>query len=136
MACFQGSSACRLTEALAKPTAWTLDVRLIRAFKVHGSRYLMPSAPGYRVLVCQHKACYKVGSAQILAAFQADPVLGVSIVASSCLGQCGRGPMVLILPEETWYCRVNPKEVPAVIDRHLRHGTPVKAMLDRKFHPG
>jgi (2Fe-2S) ferredoxin len=56
------------------------------------------------------------------------------IEASGCLGQCGNGPMVLVLPETVWYGAVQPKEVPAVIDRHLRQGQPVRSMLYRKFH--
>ena len=43
--------------------------------------------------------------------------------------------MVLVQPEEVWYSRVQPDEVPAVVERHLIGGEPVKAMLYRKFHP-
>jgi (2Fe-2S) ferredoxin len=42
--------------------------------------------------------------------------------------------MVLVLPETIWYGAVQPKEVPAVVDRHLRQGQPVRSMLYRKFH--
>lgn len=70
----------------------------------------------------------------MLAAFQ-QALEGVTIQASGCLGQCGNGPMVLILPEQVWYCQVHPDEVPTVIQRHVQQGTPVKAMLYRKFHP-
>ncbi|MDX2212985.1 MAG: (2Fe-2S) ferredoxin domain-containing protein [Oculatellaceae cyanobacterium bins.114] len=86
------------------------------------------------VLICQSKACRKGGSERVLAAFQAIAVSDVEVVASSCLGQCGNGPMVLILPDEVWYSRVSPEEVPAVGDRHLQQGIPVRAMLYHKFH--
>ena len=86
------------------------------------------------VLVCQSKACRKQGALKVLAAFQAHPVEGVEADASPCLGQCGNGPMVLILPEEVWYNGVHPDEVPAVVERHLQKGEPVKAMLYPKFH--
>lgn len=42
--------------------------------------------------------------------------------------------MVLVLPEEIWYCRVQPGEVNIIVERHLKGGDPVKAMLYRKFH--
>ena len=87
------------------------------------------------VLVCHSNACRKQGAVKVLAAFQVNSVAGVSAIASPCLGQCGNGPMVLILPEEVWYSGVHPDEVPAVVERHLRGGKPVKAMLYRKFHP-
>ena len=86
------------------------------------------------VLVCQSNACRKQGAAKVLAAFQAHPVVGVSAIASRCLGQCGNGPMVLILPEEVWYSGVHPDEVPALVQRYLRGGKPIKAMLYQKFH--
>lgn len=88
-----------------------------------------------QVLVCQNCNCRKQGAAKVLAAFQAHPVTGVEVVGSSCLGQCGNGPMVLIAPDEVWYSRVHPDEVPAVVKRHLSGGKPVAAMLYRRFHP-
>lgn len=43
--------------------------------------------------------------------------------------------MVLVMPEEIWYSCVHPDEVPVIIERHLRGGKPVLAMLYPKFHP-
>lgn len=87
------------------------------------------------VLVCHSKACRKKGAAKVLAAFLAHPVADVNAIASGCLGQCGNGPMVLVEPERIWYDRLSPGEVPALVERHLRGGKPVTAMLYRKFHP-
>lgn len=97
-----------------------------------------------RVLVCQGPVCRKQKSAQVLAAFQttfqatdqATERPGLTLVASGCLGECGNGPMVLILPEQVWYSRLLPEEVPAIIHRHLIGGKPITAMLYPKFHPG
>ncbi|HEY9875832.1 MAG TPA: (2Fe-2S) ferredoxin domain-containing protein [Candidatus Obscuribacterales bacterium] len=86
------------------------------------------------VLVCQNTACRKQGSAKVLAAFCASPVTDVTVTGSRCLGQCGNGPMVLVTPEQIWYSGVHPDEVPAIVERHLRGGHPVAAMLYRKFH--
>ena len=86
-----------------------------------------------KVLVCQNRACRKYGSAEVLAAFLASPVENVAIVATSCMGQCGNGPMALVLPEEVWYWRLSPHSVPAIVEQHLRGGYPVKQMLYPKF---
>jgi len=86
------------------------------------------------VLICQNHTCRKQGAGKVLAAFQAHPVPGVTVIGSSCLGQCGMGPMVRVIPEEVWYCRVHSDEVPAVVERHLLGGQPIKSMLYRKFH--
>ena len=85
-----------------------------------------------KVLICQNRTCKKQGADKVLAAFQASPVPGVTVVASSCLRHCGSGPMVLVEPGDIWYCGVRPEEVATVVERHLKHGVPVKAML---FHP-
>lgn len=87
-----------------------------------------------RVLVCQSRTCGKLGAAAVLAAFQMSPVADVTVIGSGCLGQCGNGPMVLVEPEQVWYSRVHPNEVSAVVERHLRGGQPVAAMLYPKFH--
>ena len=87
------------------------------------------------MLVCQNKSCRRQGAPKVLAALQTQAMSEVQVEASSCLGQCGNGPMLLVLPEEVWYCRVHPEEVGAIAERHLRQGKPVKGMLYRKFHP-
>ena len=85
-------------------------------------------------MVCQNRTCCKQGARKVLAAFQAHPVTDVAIISSSCLGQCGNGPMVLVTPEQVWYCRVQSSEVPALVERHLIGGHPVAAMLYPRFH--
>ncbi|MEL7035703.1 MAG: (2Fe-2S) ferredoxin domain-containing protein [Cyanobacteria bacterium J06592_8] len=86
-----------------------------------------------KVLVCQNRTCRKQGSAQVLAAFQAEPVPDVSIEATGCLGQCGNGPMVIILPEEVWYDRIQADEVTLIVEHHLLGGEPVQALRYAKF---
>lgn len=85
------------------------------------------------VQICQNKSCRKLGAANVLAAFQT--AAEVEVVGCGCLGQCGNGPIVLVLPEQVWYCRVRADEVGAIVDRHLRGGKPVQSMLYPKFHP-
>ncbi|MEO1376006.1 MAG: (2Fe-2S) ferredoxin domain-containing protein [Cyanobacteria bacterium J06635_10] len=71
------------------------------------------------IQVCQNRACKKQGAAKVLAAFEANLVPGVTVTGRSCLGQCGNGPMVLILPEMVRYSKVYPSKVKQVIERHL-----------------
>ncbi len=94
----------------------------------------MHSAPR-TVRICQHNSCRKLGAAKVLAAFQTLAPPEVTIESVRCFGQCGNGAMVLVLPEQIWYCRVLPDEVDAIVSRHLINGKPIKAMLYRKFHP-
>jgi (2Fe-2S) ferredoxin len=72
------------------------------------------------VRVCQNRACRKQGAAKVLAAFEAQLVSGVTVSGCGCLGQCGNGPIVLVLPERIWYCGVRPNEVPLLVEQHLQ----------------
>lgn len=81
----------------------------------------------------QNRSCRKQGSAKVIAA-HSYPVAGVTVRGSSCLGKCGNGPMVMVLPDQVWYSRVQPAEVLTVVKRHLQAG-PVAAMLYPQFHP-
>lgn len=86
------------------------------------------------VRVCQNRACKKQGAAKVLAAFKASVVPGVTVTATGCLGQCGNGPMVLVLPDRIWYSGVRPSEVPMVVEQHLLGGQEVEKMLYSRFH--
>lgn len=87
------------------------------------------------VRVCQNRTCRKGGAKSVLEAFQAHPVSGVNVTASSCLGQCGNGPMVLVVPDMVWYCGVQAHEVPLVVEQHLLKNQRVAKMLYPRFHP-
>jgi (2Fe-2S) ferredoxin len=87
-----------------------------------------------KVLICQSSTCRKQRSPKVLAAFAKLAPAEVTVTGCGCLGQCGNGPMVLVLPASTWYSQVQPDEVPVIVERHLHCGLPVQAMLYRKFH--
>lgn len=82
-----------------------------------------PTAPGDRirrwVLVCLNRACRKAGAAQVLTALRCDGDSKAEIVAADCLGQCGNGPMILVLPDEVWYAHLCPWDAAAIADLHL-----------------
>jgi (2Fe-2S) ferredoxin len=79
------------------------------------------------ILVCQNRTCRRQGSAKVLAALQASAIADIAVKPTGCLGKCGNGPMVVVLPEQTWYFHVNPEALPSSIeqtlcDRDIRHG--------------
>ncbi len=87
------------------------------------------------VLVCQNTSCLNNGSGQILALFENSNLPeNVSIIAAECQGQCSVGPTVRIIPEETWYCRVNPSDVPKIVTQHLWKGNRVEEKLHPRIH--
>lgn len=88
-----------------------------------------------QVLVCQYVNCVANGSKEVLEAFWANAVPDVEILAVSCQGQCNMGPTVRVLPDETWYCRVKPEDVPVIVQQHLKEGIPVDRLLHPRLHP-
>ncbi|HEY9738146.1 MAG TPA: (2Fe-2S) ferredoxin domain-containing protein [Trichocoleus sp.] len=85
--------------------------------------------------VCQNRSCLRSGSDRVLAALAKHQSAELMIAASGCLGQCGSGPMVKVMPDNTWYCRVRPKDVPAIVTEHFQNDRPVKRLLHPRFHP-
>lgn len=88
-----------------------------------------------QVWVCQHTNCLAQQSAEVLAAFQYQAVAGIEIVPSDCQGQCNMGATVRILPDDTWYCRVKPEDVPEIVSQHLQQGQWVDRLLHPRLHP-
>jgi (2Fe-2S) ferredoxin len=66
------------------------------------------------ILICQHLTCRKQGAADVLKAFQAMTNSG-AYQGSGCLGRCGSGPNILVLPTQTWYHHVQQDEVPKIL---------------------
>jgi uncharacterized protein (DUF952 family)/(2Fe-2S) ferredoxin len=66
------------------------------------------------VLVCQHLTCRKQGAANVLAAFRKLNTPSITYEGCGCLGNCGNGPMLFILPARIWYYLVQPHDVPKI----------------------
>jgi (2Fe-2S) ferredoxin len=39
------------------------------------------------------------------------------------------------MPDETWYCRIQPSHIPEIVQQHLRGNQPVQSLLHPRFHP-
>lgn len=94
-----------------------------------------PASTSKCVRVCQNRTCKKQGAVKVLEAFAQLSLPEVTVTPSGCLGQCGNGPMVLVLPDMVWYSGVRPNEIPLLVEQHLIGGERVKQMLYYRFHP-
>ncbi|OKH19285.1 (2Fe-2S) ferredoxin domain-containing protein [[Limnothrix rosea] IAM M-220] len=86
------------------------------------------------VFVCCHQTCPKQGALKILREFQKYEDDQITVVRSGCLGECGSGPMVKVMPDKAWYNNVQVKNVQAIAEQHLQQGKPVKKLLYWKYH--
>jgi len=71
-----------------------------------------------RILICQNRTCLKQGSAAVLAKFLAQTLPNVTVTPTGCLGQCGSGPVVLLLPDQVWFHHVLLKDVSAIAEEY------------------
>lgn len=79
-----------------------------------------------KIIVCQNKTCKQQGSPKIHSAFQRCAPTDVLVEASGCLGQCGNGPMVVVVEpdkEESWHSGVEPTDVFSILARHFSDKT-------------
>src|SRR6056297_567435 len=86
------------------------------------------------VLICGGTGCISSGSAEVHEAFKEGVTkkgLGdeVLVVTTGCHGMCEMGPIVVVYPEGTFYCRVTPEDVPEIIEEHLYKGRVVERLL-------
>ena len=100
-------------------------------------------APYERVLfVCTSgKTCPAQGSEAVHAAlkeaaFSAGLGERVRVNKSGCMSQCGHGPMIAVYPEGRWYSAVRVEDVPELLDREVRAGSPVERLLYSPEKPG
>lgn len=89
------------------------------------------------ILVCGGTACESSKSEAIYEALVSEcRAQGVSdevqVVKTGCFGFCEQGPIVKILPEDSFYVQVKPEDAKELISEHVVKGREVKRLLYRK----
>lgn len=93
--------------------------------------------PGFarHVLICRGPRCSALGAAEL-----ASSLLGaldernlsdddVLVTQTGCLFPCSQGPVLVVYPDNTWYARLTPGNVPDLVERHLVSGDPLPEHL-------
>ncbi|MGP1447692.1 MAG: NADH-ubiquinone oxidoreductase-F iron-sulfur binding region domain-containing protein [Candidatus Limimorpha sp.] len=86
------------------------------------------------VLVCGGTGCQASASSEIVTSFQdilADKGLQdeVQVIKTGCFGFCEKGPIVKIMPDNTFYTQVKPEDVRKIIEEHIIKGRKVTDLL-------
>ncbi len=89
------------------------------------------------VLVCGGTGCVSAKADEIyrnlLAEAEAQGVKGdVQIVKTGCFGFCEKGPIVKVLPSESFYVEVKPSDAKEIIAEQIVKGREVKRLLYKK----
>ncbi|WP_219974772.1 (2Fe-2S) ferredoxin domain-containing protein [Rubrobacter xylanophilus] len=86
--------------------------------------------PGLRqIFVCATPGegrCGEKGGAHLLGLFREEVsrrgLPPSSIVRNGCARRHHEGPVVFVFPDDVWYTRVRPEDVPRIVERHLVRG--------------
>lgn len=90
--------------------------------------------PHFQILVCGGTGCKASSSQAIVDNFrqlvQSAGLSGqVDVVATGCFGFCEKGPVVKIIPDNTFYVQVKPEDVSEIFEEHIRGGRRVERLL-------
>ena len=95
----------------------------------------------YHILICGGTGCHASQSAKIKENFEQllkekNLENDVQIVGTGCFGFCEKGPIVKMLPDNTFYTQVKPEDCREIIDEHIIKGRKVERLLylDPKSH--
>jgi NADP-reducing hydrogenase subunit HndC len=74
--------------------------------------------------------CGPKGGSELLEAFRVEVVrLGISpsaVLRNACTRRHEEGPVVFVFPDDVWYTRVKPEDVPDIVEKHLVRQTTVE----------
>jgi NADP-reducing hydrogenase subunit HndC len=86
------------------------------------------------ILVCGGTACESNKGIALFSALKSAVeahklVNDVQVVRTGCLGFCEKGPIVKILPQDTFYVDVKPEDAEAIVKEHIVKGRVVERLL-------
>ena len=86
------------------------------------------------ILVCSGTACEACKSIEISEQLEAEAVKQgvqdqVQVVKTGCFGFCEKGPIVKVLPEDSFYVEVKPEDAKEIIAEQIVKGREVKRLL-------
>ncbi len=94
----------------------------------------------HRIMYCAAAGCVSCGSLNIRdmlkkALQEKNLTAQVQVIGTGCMGLCGEGPLVKVLPDETLYQRVDESVARRIVEEHLVQGAAVKEHVVDTTHP-
>lgn len=107
----------------------------------HGETLIRTGTFRRQVLVCTFDRpghCGSFGGLELLNLFREEvDRLGLAkeilVTRAGCTGQHAWGPTVIVYPEGIWYSKVQPQDVPVIIQEHFIEGHPVERLINRRI---
>jgi len=86
----------------------------------------------YRLLVCAgagcvSSSCYAVRDALLAALEEAGMRDQVVVYETGCIGTCDLGPTLVVQPDDIFYTKLKPADMPRIVNQHLVNGRVVES---------
>jgi NADH:ubiquinone oxidoreductase subunit F (NADH-binding)/(2Fe-2S) ferredoxin len=86
------------------------------------------------LMICGATGCLSSGSAKVQQALEEELAnRGLKekfrLVMSGCPGFCEVGPILVVYPDEVFYCRLTPEDIPELVEKHLLDGEIIERLL-------
>ncbi|NLC55901.1 MAG: NADH-quinone oxidoreductase subunit F, partial [Armatimonadetes bacterium] len=92
--------------------------------------------PAYRshVLLCAGGACISCGTVSVRDALEGELQRQgladeIRVVQTGCVGSCDLGPVMIVYPDEVFYQKVRPEDIPALVEEHFLKGRVYQKLL-------
>ncbi len=88
----------------------------------------------HHVMICGGTGCQSSGSDKIQARLAEELAAQgiadeIKVIQTGCHGFCENGPLMIVFPAGTFYCRVTPEDVPELVEEHFKKGHVVERLL-------
>lgn len=95
---------------------------------------LAVGTPKIQILICGGTGCKASASHQIADHFKAaienrKIENQVEVITTGCFGFCEKGPIVKIIPDNTFYVQVSPEDVEEIVAEHVVEGRKIERLL-------
>ncbi|MFC1883890.1 NADH-quinone oxidoreductase subunit NuoF [Thermodesulfobacteriota bacterium] len=86
------------------------------------------------LLLCGDAGCLSSGSREVKDALEQELInqnldKEIRVVETGCNGFCAQGPIMVVQPEEIFYQKLKPKDIPHLVEEHFLKGRPVKKLF-------
>lgn len=121
----------QLRRVVAPALHWREESNLIKTERVCG---LMTGTTHMQVLVCGGTGC-KASSGKLIVDRMQESLRKygitdrVEIITTGCFGFCEKGPIVKIIPDNTFYVQVTPDDADDIIRQHVLEGKKTEYLL-------
>ena len=83
-------------------------------------------SPNKEIMVCSSTGCKSNHGDLVIEAFKESlkehNINNVTVERTGCFGLCALGPIVIVYPEGTFYCRVTPEGAKEIVQQHIIGG--------------